>query len=162
MVVHLQPAETQTDPLSEIGGVLEVPLDGAVYARQYDTVNGRPWWVPVVSGGVWVGPNPPALVPPATQWASGTLWWRTEGPNGADGDLYVFYPDAAGVGVGRWVRAAKPLYDAGIKTGIHIGPTPPAGAVPGDLWWRNDPDGDMYILHNDGTNTRWIRTAKPL
>jgi hypothetical protein len=155
--VDLDPADVQGDPLSEIGGLYEVPNDGQQYARQW-IIGGVPTWVPVTSGGVWVGATPPPIVPPATTWVSGALWWRTD----PDGDLYIWFPDAAGLGVGAWVRAAKPLADMGIATGVHIGPTPPVSALPGDLWWRNDPDGDMYVLYNDGTNTRWIRTAKPL
>jgi len=152
LIVDLDPAEVQGDPVSEIGGVYEVPADGQQYARQY--VAGVPTWVPVTSGGVWVGPNPPALVPPATTWTAGTLWWRTD----PDADLYLWYPDAGGPGQGAWVRAAQPLYGT-TTTSVFIGPSPPPNAVPGTLWQRNDPDFDLYILHLDGA---WVRAAKPL
>lgn len=39
---------------------------------------------------------------------------------------------------------------------VPIGSTPPFGAVSGQLWWRNDPDGTLYILYNDGSSTQWV------
>lgn len=39
---------------------------------------------------------------------------------------------------------------------VPIGSAPPLGAVTGQLWWRNDPDGTLYILYNDGTSTQWV------
>jgi hypothetical protein len=37
-----------------------------------------------------------------------------------------------------------------------IGPTAPATPVQGQMWWRNDPDGNLYISYNDGTSTQWV------
>lgn len=45
---------------------------------------------------------------------------------------------------------------SGGGSNIPIGSTPPAGAISGQLWWRNDPDGNLYILYNDGTSTQWV------
>jgi hypothetical protein len=40
---------------------------------------------------------------------------------------------------------------------VHIGPNPPPDPVePGTLWWRNDPDGVLYILYDDGTSIQWV------
>jgi Collagen triple helix repeat (20 copies) len=37
-----------------------------------------------------------------------------------------------------------------------IGPTAPPAPVQGQMWWRNDPDGNLYISYNDGTSTQWV------
>lgn len=154
MSVELQPAETQFVAGSEIGGVYEIPPDGLQYVRQ--VLAGIPQWVPAtISAGVWIGPNAPPIVPPALTWASGQLWFR----NDPDADLYIWYPDAGGVGQGAWVRAAQPLNAVSTKVGAFIGPNPPANPTTGDLWLRNDPDFDLYVLNTDGT---WVRAAKPL
>lgn len=37
-----------------------------------------------------------------------------------------------------------------------IGPTAPPAPVQGQMWWRNDPDGNLYISYNDGNSTQWV------
>jgi hypothetical protein len=37
-----------------------------------------------------------------------------------------------------------------------IAATAPATPVQGQLWWRNDPDGTLYISYNDGNSTQWV------
>src|SRR5262252_8462407 len=39
---------------------------------------------------------------------------------------------------------------------VTIQPTPPASPVVGDLWWRNDPDGVLYVYYNDGNSSQWV------
>jgi hypothetical protein len=39
---------------------------------------------------------------------------------------------------------------------VWIGPNPPDPATPGMLWWRNDPDGVLYILYEDADSTQWV------
>ena len=39
---------------------------------------------------------------------------------------------------------------------VPIGPTPPPAPEPGQLWWRNDPDGVLYIRYDDGTTENWV------
>jgi hypothetical protein len=40
---------------------------------------------------------------------------------------------------------------------VFIGPNPgPPNPMPGQLWWRNDPDGALYLLYDDGTTVQWI------
>src|SRR5215468_3734201 len=42
-------------------------------------------------------------------------------------------------------------------TGLFsIGATAPASPQVGQLWWRNDPDGRLFIYYNDGTSTQWV------
>jgi hypothetical protein len=37
-----------------------------------------------------------------------------------------------------------------------IAATAPAAPIQGQLWWRNDPDGNLYISYNDGNSTQWV------
>jgi hypothetical protein len=39
---------------------------------------------------------------------------------------------------------------------VHIGPNPPEDPLPGLLWWRNDPDGTLYVYYDDGTSSQWV------
>jgi hypothetical protein len=39
---------------------------------------------------------------------------------------------------------------------VWIGPNPPDPATVGMLWWRDDPDGTLYILYDDGTSEQWV------
>ena len=39
---------------------------------------------------------------------------------------------------------------------VFIGPDPPDDPLPGKLWWRNDPDGDLYIYYDDGSSEQWV------
>jgi len=39
---------------------------------------------------------------------------------------------------------------------VSIGATAPASPQVGQLWWRNDPDGRLFIYYNDGTSTQWV------
>jgi hypothetical protein len=41
-------------------------------------------------------------------------------------------------------------------SGVVIQPTPPASPAVGALWWRNDPDGTLYVYYNDGSSTQWV------
>jgi hypothetical protein len=42
-----------------------------------------------------------------------------------------------------------------------IGSTPPPVAISGTLWWRNDPDGSLYILYDDGNSVQWVPAMPP-
>ena len=58
-------------------------------------------------------------------------------------------------------HAATKRYVDSVVGRVYIGSTPPPGAVPGTLWWRDDPDGDFYILYDDGSSVQWVSTTKP-
>jgi len=45
---------------------------------------------------------------------------------------------------------------AGPPTYAAIGPTAPASPAVGQYWWRNDPDGRLYVYYNDGTSSQWV------
>jgi hypothetical protein len=44
---------------------------------------------------------------------------------------------------------------------VPIDVNPPFGAKIGQLWWRTDPDANLYILYNDGNSTQWVPAAMP-
>ena len=39
---------------------------------------------------------------------------------------------------------------------VTIQPSPPASPAVGDLWWRNNPDGVLFVYYNDGNSTQWV------
>jgi hypothetical protein len=43
-----------------------------------------------------------------------------------------------------------------IPPGTQVGPTPPASPAVGQMWWRNDPDGNLFIWYNDGNSSQWV------
>ncbi len=50
----------------------------------------------------------------------------------------------------------------GGTTIITIGPTPPPNPQVGWLWWRNDPDGNLYVYYDDGTSAQWVPAVAAL
>jgi hypothetical protein len=47
--------------------------------------------------------------------------------------------------------------DYGNRNAAWIGATPPTVTPePGQFWWRNDPDGNLFVSYNDGTSTQWV------
>jgi len=80
-----------------------------------------------------------------TPWALDDPWDPTTAPN-----------------TWGWADAANRKYvlDALARAGsVFIGPNPPPVAVEGTLWYRNDPDGDMYIYYNDAGTMLWVTTT---
>jgi hypothetical protein len=70
---------------------------------------------------------------------------------GAEGDTY-------------WNTTEKALYisdgtawvaSAG-GSAVHIGADAPATPAVGQLWWRNDPDGNLFIYYDDGTSSQFV------
>lgn len=45
---------------------------------------------------------------------------------------------------------------AGGATVVSLGPTPPNNPQVGWLWWRSDPDGNLFVWYNDGTSAQWV------
>jgi len=39
---------------------------------------------------------------------------------------------------------------------VHVGPSAPASPAVGDLWWRNDPDGVLFVFYDDGNSQQWV------
>lgn len=39
---------------------------------------------------------------------------------------------------------------------VNVGPSPPNGPVQGLLWWRNDPDGELFIYYDDGNSKQFV------
>jgi hypothetical protein len=40
-----------------------------------------------------------------------------------------------------------------------IGPTAPATPVQGQMWWRTDPDQNLYISYDDGNTQQWVNAV---
>lgn len=47
----------------------------------------------------------------------------------------------------------------GLTALVPIGPIPPPAPDPGQLWWRNDPDANLYIYYDDGTTEQWVAAS---
>jgi hypothetical protein len=80
--------------------------------------------------------------------------------NEVDADLDTMYSawnggaDTVNIKDGA-VTYAKLATDAR-QVATVIGPNPPVTPVNGQLWWRNDPDGVLYIYYNDGTSSQFV------
>jgi Chaperone of endosialidase/Collagen triple helix repeat (20 copies) len=103
--------------------------------------------------------------PPGAQGAQGPQGVKgdtgatgTQGPTGATG------PGVAPGGTTGQVLTKTSATDyatnwatpSGGAAATAIGPTAPPTPVQGQMWWRNDPDGNLYISYNDGNSTQWV------
>jgi hypothetical protein len=52
-----------------------------------------------------------------------------------------------------------PTGGGGGGAAVHVGPDAPATPAAGQLWWRNDPDGALYIYYDDGTSAQFVPAA---
>src|SRR5215475_2141744 len=93
------------------------------------------------------------------------------GPPGPQGPAGPAGPaGAAGVGVPAAGTAGQVLtkqsgadYDTIWTTvavsggaSVHVGPTAPPAPSVGDLWWRNDPDGALFVYYQDPNSSQWV------
>lgn len=39
---------------------------------------------------------------------------------------------------------------------VSVGPTPPPAPAQGDLWWRNDPDGTLFLYYTDANSSQFV------
>jgi len=39
---------------------------------------------------------------------------------------------------------------------VHVGPSAPPTPATGDLWWRNDPDGVLFVFYTDADSSQWV------
>jgi hypothetical protein len=129
-------------------------------------------------------PVPPAVVVvPGTLWwrtTDGQLFvyyndgtknqWVTASPTGEIVGVALVFPAPPMAGtIHAATNGVSYLWDgvawiAQDETGgpVHIGPLPPVLVAPatdyepGTLWWRNDPDGILYIWYDDGTSSQWV------
>jgi hypothetical protein len=65
----------------------------------------------------------------------------TPGTASPDWDVVAYGGAAAGGG-------------GGVAT--WIGPTPPTAPTVGQFWWRNDPDGTLYVYYDDGNSQQFV------
>src|SRR5215470_9173073 len=118
-----------------------------------DTVTGPRWAQlrpPRRTGGASTG-QPGAQGPP--------------GPAGPAGTPGVGVP--AGGGSGQVLTKSSPADYAtiwatptggggGTGGGAAISPVPPVNPAVGSLWWRNDPDGRLFVYYDDGNSTQFV------
>src|SRR5262252_3533130 len=80
-------------------------------------------------------PNPPLTV--------GQLY------TGANGAVYNW--DGAVWTLQQAVAGAPPV--------LSIGATPPTPPLTGEMWWRSDPDQNLYLYYDDGTSKQWVQAV---
>src|SRR5262245_51617450 len=104
--------------------------------------------------------TPEQLRPPRRTAGGGGGPPGPQGPAGPAGPAGVGVP--AGGTTGQVLeKQSATNYDtvwATISAGgrVTIQPTPPASPGVGDLWWRNDPDGALYVYYDDGNSRQWV------
>src|SRR5262252_534410 len=52
------------------------------------------------------------------------------------------------------VWASQPQQQA-----VYIGATPPVSPPTGEMWWRSDPDQNLYLYYDDGTSKQWVQAV---
>lgn len=105
--------------------------------------------------------------PPGDTGAPGTPG-GPPGPTGPMGPMGPTGPGVAPGGIQGQVLAKRSgaAYDtvwawpvASGSASVYVGPTAPAVPVVGDLWWRNDPDGVLFIYYDDGNSHQWVSAS---
>lgn len=56
----------------------------------------------------------------------------------------------------QYVRKNAAWAVAAFPPGTHVGTTPPASPVPGQLWFESD-SGDTFIWYDDGNSAQWVQ-----
>ena len=85
---------------------------------------------------VTVGGSPPEFA------ASGDLWWDSD-----DGRLYIYYVD---IDSSQWVEAS-PTLSGSNGSNVFSGPSAPANAVEGALWYNTN-NGQLYVFTTNAWN----------
>lgn len=105
------------------------------------------------------GPRPVQFRPPRRTGGSGG---GAPGPPGPAGPAGVGVP-AGGTSGQVLEKRTGTDYDTiwatvsgGGGTRVSVQPTPPTAPVQGDLWWRNDPDGTLYLYYDDGSSQQFV------
>src|SRR5215470_9271798 len=114
------------------------------------------------------GPRAVQIRPPRrTGGASG----GTPGPQGPPGPTGPAGPGVPAGGTSGQVLGKTSATDyatawinqtGGGGTSVTVGPTPPPAPAVGALWWRNDPDGRLFVFYDDGNSTQFVPATPTL
>jgi len=114
------------------------------------------------------GPRGPQWRPPRrTGGASG----GTPGPQGPPGPTGPAGPGVPAGGTSGQVLGKTSATDyatawinqtGGGGASVTVGPTPPPAPAVGALWWRNDPDGRLFVFYDDGNSTQFVPATPTL
>jgi hypothetical protein len=55
----------------------------------------------------------------------------------------------------------QPATGGGGGMSVHVGPDAPTSPAVGQLWWRNDPDGVLFVYYHDGTSAQFVAATPP-
>jgi len=108
------------------------------------------------------GPRPPQIRPPRRTGGAGGGAPGPQGPPGPTGPAGPGVPAGGTSGQVLEKTSATDYATAWVTpTGgggasVHVGPTPPASPAVGDMWWRSDPDGRLFVYYDDGNSTQWV------
>src|SRR5215475_8112658 len=108
------------------------------------------------------GPRPPQLRPPRRTGGAAGGAPGPQGPPGPTGPAGPGVP--AGGTTGQVLEktsstdyaTAWVTFSGGGGASVHVGPTAPPSPAVGDLWWRNDPDGSLFVYYQDPNSSQWV------
>src|SRR5262245_47285531 len=156
---HRHPSATRPgSPVAGVAGVGNSPRGrrsalGAL-SLAMDSVTSTPSQLrpPRRTGGAAGQPGPqgpPGPAGPAGRPGVGGPGGGGGGGRGGGGGGQVLRRGAAAGYATVWAAAAG-------GANVHVGPTAPATPAVGDLWWRNDPDGVLFVYYSDPTSSQWV------
>jgi hypothetical protein len=59
----------------------------------------------------------------------------------------------------KWDGTAWIVVTSGSPAGVYIGAAAPATPFTGELWWRSDPDQNLYLYYDDGNSKQFVNAV---